>query len=87
MSTLHGKAVQTTMKRPKGAKEKQTIPCPAMILDYNQNMGGVDLADQHLSYYSLGTRRTLKWSKKVFWRLIDISIINSWIIYKTNFPS
>ena len=87
MSTLHKKAVQTVMKRPKGSKEKQRISCPAMIVDYNQNMGGVDLADQHLSYYSLGTRRTLKWWKKVFWRLIDISVVNAWIIYKSNFPT
>ena len=58
-----------------------------MILDYNQNMGGVDLIDQHLSYYSLRTRQTLKWWEKVFWRLIDVSIVNSWFIYKTNFPS
>ena len=70
MSTLHKKAVEEVM-RPKGAKEKSTH-CPSMIVDYNQNMGGVDLTDQYLSYYSLTKRRTLKWWKKVFWRLIDM---------------
>jgi len=37
-------------------------------------------------YYSLTTRRTLKWWKKVFWRLIDICVLNSWVIYRSNFP-
>ena len=72
ISTLHKKAVDQVMKRPKGSKEKINIPCPSMIVDYNQNMGGVDLTDQHLSYYSLTTRRTLKWWKKLFWRFVDM---------------
>jgi hypothetical protein len=50
-------------------------------------MGGVDLTDQCLSYYSLTQRRTVKWWKKVFWRLVDISILNSWIIFRTNWPA
>ena len=87
MSTLHKTAVEEVMKRPKGAKEKKSTPCPSMIVDYNQNMGGVDLTDQYLSYYSLTTRRTLKWWKKVFWRLIDICVLNSWVIYRSNFPN
>lgn len=70
MSTLHKTAIEEVMKRPKGAKEKKSTPCPSMIVDYNQNMGGVDLTDQYLSYYSLTTRRTLKWWKKVFGALL-----------------
>jgi len=42
--------------------------------------------DQHLSYYSLTARRTLKWWKKIFWRLVDISVVNSWIIFRCNDP-
>ena len=60
---------------------------PTAIVDYNKWMGGVDLADQLLSYYSMTNRRTLKWWKKVFWRLVDITIINSWIIFHTNNPT
>ena len=87
MSALHKKAIEYVMKRPKGCKEKKSIPCPSMIADYNCYMGGVDLTDQHLSYYSMTTRRSLKWWKKVFWRLIDITIINAWILYRSNHPS
>ena len=86
MSTLHSNSVELILKRPKGSQQKQPMPCPTMIVDYNNNMGGVDLTDQQLSYYSMTTRRTLKWWEKVFWRLVDICIVNSWIIFKTNFP-
>ena len=86
ISTLHKKSVLTVLKRPKGSKEKQNVPCPEMITDYNQFMGGVHLCDQCLSYYSMTTRKTLKWWKKVFWRFLDICVLNLWIIYKSNFP-
>jgi len=86
LSSMHNRSVGTALKRPKGGKEKVPVPCPTVVSDYNQFMGGVDLADQHLSYYSLTQRRTIKWWKKVFWRLLDISIINSWVIFRTNSP-
>lgn len=86
MSTMHNTSVTTVMKRPKGSTDKRPIPCPTIIADYNTYMGGVDLTDQHLSYYSMTNRRTLKWWKKVFWRLIDLCIVNSWIIFHQNYP-
>lgn len=86
MSSMHSTSAAIVMKRPKGCKEKKPTPCPTIIADYNHFMGGVDLTDQHLSYYSLTARRTIKWWKKVFWRLIDICILNAWIIYRTNHP-
>lgn len=87
ISTMHNTSVTTVMKRPKGGHEKRPLPCPTIIDDYNMYMGGVDLTDQHLSYYSMTTRKTLKWWKKGFWRLIDICIVNSWIVFRQNNPS
>lgn len=84
LSTMHNTSATTVLKRPKGGHEKRPIPCPTIIDDYNQYMGGVDLTDQNLSYYSMTNRKTLKWWKKVFWRFIDICIINSWIIFRHN---
>jgi len=40
-----------------------------------------------VGYYSMSKRKMLKWWKKVFWRLLDICIVNSLIIYQTNFPA
>ena len=86
LTTMHNTSASMVMKRPKGSRDKQPLPCPTAIIDYNQYMGGVDLMDQHLSYYSMTARRTLKWWKKVFWRLVDISVVNSWIIFHCNNP-
>ena len=61
LSSMHSRSVETILKMPKGSKEKVPTPCPSSVCDYNQFMGGVDLADQHLSYYSLTQRRTIKW--------------------------
>ena len=74
LSTMHNNSADTVLKCPKGSREKKYIPCPVAIIDYNNHMGGVDLMDQHLSYYSPTTRRTIKWWKKIFWRCDDISI-------------
>ena len=86
LTTMHKQSVTTVLKRPKGERNKQPLPCPTCIADYNQHMGGVDLMDQQLSYYSLTQRRSLKWWKKLFWCLIDIAVINSWIIFRANNP-
>ena len=56
MSTLHKKTVITVLKRPKGSKEKQNMLCPQMITDYTYHMGGVDLTDQYVSYYSMSKK-------------------------------
>ena len=49
MSSMHGNdSVEITNKRG----DKKTTK-PKMISDYNQNMGGVDLCDQLVSYYSV----------------------------------
>ena len=87
LTTMHNKSAAAVMKRPKGEREKKETPCPTAIIDYNNYMGGVDLADQMLSYYSMTSRRMLKWWKKVFWRMIDLCIMNSWIIFHTNTPN
>ena len=49
-------------------------------------MNAVDLADQQLSYHSLTVRKTVKWWKKLFWRLIDMATLNASIVFRTNHP-
>ena len=86
LSSIHSRSAETVLKTPKGGRDKVPIPCPTAICHYNQFMGGVDLTDQQLSYYSVTQCQTIKWWKKVFWRLIDIAIVNSWIIFRVNNP-
>ena len=64
-------------------KSPPSVPLPLRTII---SIWGVDLADQLLSYYSMSTRCILKWWKKVFWRLINVTIINSWIIFHLNNP-
>ncbi|KAI5636940.1 transposase IS4 domain-containing protein [Phthorimaea operculella] len=53
---------------------------PAVVVAYNKTMGGVDLKDQKLSQYFFERKRGRKWYVKVFKRLINISILNTFTI-------
>ena len=43
-------------------------------------MGGVDKSDQLLSYYGF-SHRTVKWWRRAFFHLIDLAVVNSYILY------
>ena len=59
LTTAHSRSVDTMLKRLKGGHEKEPVTCPTAVIDYNNFMGGVDLMDHYLSYYSLSRRRTI----------------------------
>ena len=46
-------------------------------------MGGVDLLDSILGRYKI-SMRTRKWYCKIFYHLVDITIINAWLLYRRN---
>ena len=48
--------------------------------DYNKYMGGIDSNDLLLKYTEF-SRRTVKWWKKVFFRIVNLSIVNAYIIF------
>ena len=43
-------------------------------------MNGVDKCGQYLYYYSMG-RKSIKWWKRAFFRLIELSIVNAMVIH------
>ena len=45
-------------------------------------MGGVDKADMMLSFYK-SKHRSRKWYHRIFFHLVNLSIVNSWILYKS----
>jgi len=79
ISTYHGK--ETRMKLAKHRQEKQK---PVTVLDYNKNMGGVDLKDQLLQPYLLERKKMTKWYIKLFWRLLNITVLNCMVICCAN---
>ena len=58
-----------------------TIRKPHAVVEYNGNMGGVDKQDQLIEPYSC-TRKTLKWTKNMFFHLMQMSACNAFIIAK-----
>ena len=55
---------------------------PAVIVDYNKHMGYVDKADRMANSYGI-CRRTWKWTNKLFFHLLDLTILNSHILLKS----
>lgn len=61
-------------------RNNQSVSKPAVVDQYNKNMGGVDLADQLRKYYSVG-RTSYRWYRYIFWFIVDVSICNAFILY------
>ena len=64
------------LRRTKQLKEKPTV-----VADYNQYMLGVDKMDQLISYYSF-LHKSIKWWRKVFFWILEVAAVNSYILYK-----
>lgn len=58
------------------------IKKPTCVVNYNQCMGSIDKTDMLLSSVEC-VRKTCKWYKKIFFHLINLSLLNSYSIYKT----
>jgi len=69
------------MKRKKYRQEKQM---PVSVLDYNENMGGVDLKDLLLQHYLLERKKITKWYIKLFRRLLNTTVLNCMVICCAN---
>uniref|UniRef100_A0A8B9GL59 PiggyBac transposable element-derived protein domain-containing protein n=1 Tax=Astyanax mexicanus TaxID=7994 RepID=A0A8B9GL59_ASTMX len=84
-STIHpahsGEIAQSRMKQDDGSWAKVSIPCPTPVKQYNQHMGGVDLSDQLIQYYS-AQHKTMRWYRKMFYHFLDIATTNSFILHK-----
>ncbi|GBM40470.1 PiggyBac transposable element-derived protein 4 [Araneus ventricosus] len=78
-------------KRCKRKFEDEVVECgikklttkPKIVADYNKHMGYVDLGDRMASTYTF-TQRTRKWTKKLFFSLIDIAVLNAFLMFKSN---
>jgi len=55
---------------------------PQIVMDYNHHMGYVDKGDRMANSYSI-SRHTFKWTKKMFFYLLDLAILNSYILHSS----
>ena len=61
---------------------------PKVIANYNKYMNGVDRSDQILATNTV-LRKTMKWWKTMVFHLIDMAVVNGFILFKehqTQFP-
>ena len=79
LSTWHN-ADTTIRKRWINGEEIEVIK-PTVVCDYTSKMGGVDRADHYCASYSF-TRKTLKWWRKMFYWLLEVCVVNSFILFK-----
>ena len=78
LTTSHRPAQANTTKRDRDGNIFQKPTC---IIDYNYNMGGVDTMDQQLDAIDV-LRKSYKWYKKLFLRLIMQCVLASHKLYK-----
>lgn len=70
------------MKRfRKEAQQKVDVPCPSIVIAYNQATGGIDLSDMLVHLYKT-PMKARQWYLPLFGYIIDVSIVNAWLIYK-----
>jgi hypothetical protein len=69
----------TSMKRQ--TEKREVIMKPKSVVDYNKGMGGVDKIDRQLASYPL-MHRYIKGYKKIFFYILDMAFLNSYIFYK-----
>ncbi|CAF2117128.1 unnamed protein product [Rotaria magnacalcarata] len=67
-------------RRDKDGNRKQ-ISCPLAIVQYNKYMGGVDLSDQKIKYYTIDRKSKRNWMR-IFFHFLGMSLVNSFIYYK-----
>jgi len=55
---------------------------PQIVVDYNRHMGYADKGNRMANSYSINCR-TWKWTKKLFFHLFDLAILNSYILFSS----
>lgn len=82
LSTVEASDAEDICRRwCKGEKRYLLVNRPRVIRNYNNNMGGVDLADRMLAVCPY-RYRTKKWTQRFISHMVDMAVSNSWILYK-----
>ena len=71
-------ATDRVMRKNKDGS-RSAVQCPLSVKLYNQNMGGVDLADSKRKVYSC-SQKSKKWWHRLFYFFLDVGIVNAHIL-------
>ena len=77
LTNIHNAPVEDNFCSEGGKAIKQQI-----LMDCNHRMGFVDKSDRMANSYSISWR-TFKWTKKLFFHLLDLAILNSYILHSS----
>jgi len=77
LSNMHAPSTEGNLTQESGQAIK-----PCVVEDYNAYMGFVDKSDRMVNCYGIA-RRTWKWTKKLFFHLTDMTILNAFLIPKS----
>ena len=85
MITTSGNANETNQVRRKrktgGTWNATAVQQPEVFHMYNQYMNAVDRSDQILATHNV-QRKCMRWWKTLFFHLIDMAVVNSFILFK-----
>ena len=73
--------------REKGSKTKSSVSCPKDVKLDNSGMGGVDPMDQRTAAYRLDRKSSVRFYLRIFFDLMDIACVNSYLIYNMKHPN
>lgn len=81
-TNVHGVKPENSVQRwDKKQKKKIDVKRPALIGEYNANMGGVDKCDMLMSLYR-NSMKSRKWYKRVMFNFLDLCNVNAWLLYR-----
>ena len=78
LSTPHAAEIKNTNTRD---AQGNVIKKPTCVMSYNVKMGGVDHVDQQLHSVTV-MRRSYKWYKKIFIRMVMMCVLNTHNLYQ-----
>ena len=78
LTTIHSADELLTKKKDSHGNR---IPKPVCIYQYTKKMSGVDISDQYLSHH-VALRKSMKWSRKLFFHMFNMVMLNSYILNK-----
>ena len=79
--------ILSVQRRERGSKTKSSVPCPKIVKVYNSSMGTVDLMDQRTAAYCLDRKSSVRFYLRIFFDLMDIACVNSYLIYNMKHPN